>query len=231
MGNKVVYFKGVRLWENLKHWKPTPVRSGSTRKGGTSRRLGVLNARSPNFFYEISVHTDVKPVALMGGGIDLGYQEIFNLQMLQVEKDLIQVSQSLGDLSWCQDDAEVVTLTGVTTTPGSYPGAGIWTYTGSGFTPAAGQYVLLRDPTSGEGFVTLLTSGGGGNAGGTLQQAIASGWEMIHVRFYFPDTAFVTMGGWETATQAEDRHSFDVSYAFESEAHAVSRATYLQDLT
>lgn len=229
MANKVVYFKGVRLWENLKHWKPTPVRSGSTRKGGTSRRLGKLNARSPNYFYEIAVHTDVKPISTPITG--LGYQETFNLAMLQVQKDLIEVSTSLGDLSWCQDDTEYVTLTGVTGVPGGYPGAGTWTYAGAGFVPAAGQYVLLRDPTSGEGFVTLLTSGGAGSAGGTLNEAVASGWEMILIRFFFPSTAYVTMGGWDTANQAEDRHAFDVSYAFESEAHAVYPAAYLLDLT
>lgn len=227
MANKVVYFKGVRLWENLKHWKPTPVRTGNTRKGGTSRRLGVLNPRSPNFFYEIMVHTDVKPVTVVS---DLGYQETFNLQMLQEQAALIAVSQSLGDLSWCQDDTEYVTVSAVTM-PGSYPGAGVWSYTGSGFTPAAGQYVLMRNPTTGAGFVTLLTSGGAGSAGGSVSEAVAVGWEMVKIRFYFPNTAFVTMGGWETALQAEDRHAFDVVYSFESTSHAVYASGYAMDLT
>jgi hypothetical protein len=228
MGNKVVYFNGVRLWENLKHWKPTLVRTGNARKGGVSRRLGKLNPRSPNFFYEVMVHTDVKPVAAYS---DLGRQETFNLQMLQVQKDLVEQSNALGDLAWCQDDAEYVTVAAPIGMPGTFPGAGSWGYTGAGYVPAAGQYALLRDPASGEGFVTLLTAAGAGVAAGTVKQTVTAGWEMVRIRFYFPDTAFVGMGGWETAVQAEDRHAFDVTYAFEASAHPVYPAGYTMDLS
>jgi len=228
MGNKVVYFNGVRLWENLKHWKPTLVRTGSSRKGGASRRLGKLNPRSPNFFYEVMVHTDVKPVLAYS---DLGRQETFNLQMLQVQQDLVEQSNALGYLAWCQDDAEVLTIGAPITMPGSFPGAGAWGYSGGGYTPAAGQYALLRDPTSGDGFVTLLTGAGAGTATGSVQQTVSAGWEMIRVRFFFPNAVFVGMGGWETVTQAEDRHAFDVTYAFESDSHPVYPAGYVMDLS
>lgn len=228
MGNKVVYFKGVRLWENLKHWKPRPVRSGNSRKMGTSRRLGKLNSRSPNFFYEIDVHTDVKPVTALTG---LGYQETFNLQMIQVQKDLIENGNSLGDLCWCQDDSEFVSVSGPPANPGSFPGAGVLPYTGSGYVPAAGDYVLLRDPASGAGFAMLLTAGGGGTLAGTFKEEVSVGWEVVLIRFFFPDCAFVTSGGWDTAQQAEDRHAFDVTYAFETADHAICKAAYVQDLT
>ena len=232
MANKVVYFKGIRLWENLKHWKPTLVRTGASRKGGVSRRLGVLNSRSPNFFYEIAVHTDVKPAVIGGGALaDLGFQETFNLAMLQVQRDLVEQGNSLGDLAWCQDDTEVVTIDSAVSNPGSYPGAGTAHYTGSGWTLAVGEYALFRDPASGEGFVALLTAVGGGVVGAAFQQEVAVGWEIIRIRFYFPTTAFVTMGGWETAVQAEDRHAFDVTYAFESASHAVAKAGYVLDLS
>ena len=227
MGNKVAYFNGIRLWENLKHWKPVPVKAGQARKTGVARRLGALNPKSPNFFYEIQVHTSVTPVDAVS---DLGRQETFNLQLLQVMAGLIEASTALGYLSWCQDDTEVVTVSGAAN-PGSYPGAGTLSYTGAGFTPAAGQDVLLRDPDSGAGFVTRLTSGGGGNAAAIFQEEVSAGWEMILVRYYFPGVEFVTLGGWETATQAEDRHAFDVAYTFTAAAHAIYKTGYILGIT
>lgn len=232
MGKRVVYFHGVRLWETLKHWKPTLTRAGNSRKIGVSRRLGKLNARSPNFFYEIAVHTAVSPAVIGAGALaDLGYQETFNLQMLQVQKDLVEQGNALGDLSWCQDDTEVLVVGTVGAMPGSYPGSASWTYTGAGWTPAVGDYALIRDPSSGEGFVTRLDVVGGGSITAIVKQEILSGWEIIRVRFFFPDTAFVAMAGWETAVQAEDRHAFDVTYAFESGAHPVYPAGYIQDIS
>jgi hypothetical protein len=191
MGNKVAYFNGIRLWENLKHWKPTPSRSGQTRKIGTSRRRGRLNPASPNYFYDIAVHTDVKPVTAVS---DLGRQESFNLQMLHVQKSLIEASRSLGYLSWCQDSDEYVTIDAITN-PGSFPGAGTGTFTGAGFTPAVGQHVLFRNASTGEGFCAELTAAGAGTFGAVFEQTVSIGWEIRLVRYYFPDVAFVTVGG------------------------------------
>lgn len=227
MGSKVAFFNGHRLWQDLKHWKPTPVRAGPARKMGLARRLGTLNAKSPNYFYEVSVHTSVHPVTAVS---DLGRQETFNLQLLQVMENLIEASTEPGYLSWCQDNTEYVTVSGVTP-PGSYPGAGAFTYTGAGFVPAAGQDVLFRDPTSGAGFCARLTAGGAGSGAAPFAEAVAIGWQVVLVRYYFPTACFVTLGGWDTATQAEDRHAFDVTYQFEAAAHSVYRPSYLMDLS
>lgn len=227
MGNKVAYFNGIRLWENLKHWKPTPARSGSTRKTGTSRKRGRLMPHSPNFFYDIVVNTDVKPVTAVS---DLGRQESFNLQMLQVQKTLIDASAEVGYLSWCQDSDEYVTVA-TATNPGSFPGAGTGTFTGAGFVPAVGQHVLLRNASTGVGFCTELTAAGAGTFGASFVSAVSAAWEMRLVRYYFPDTAFVTVGGWDTASQAEDRHAFNVAYYFESESHPIYKAGYVPTIS
>ena len=212
-GVKTSYFNGIRLWEVLKHWKPGSVRTGQARKQGTGKKRGKLMPHSPNHFYEILVHTAVNPVTALSG---IGRQETFNLQMLQVQASLLNASGELGYLSWCQDNSEVLDVTGVTP-PMAYPGSGTVTYSGSGFVAAAGQDVLFRNPTTGAGFCARLTSGGGGTLQAVLQEAITSDWEVIRVIFYFPGVNYLTMGGWETATQAEDRHTFDAMYSFEAD--------------
>jgi len=227
MGNKVCYFRGVRLWENLKHWKPSSVRAAPTRKTGLSRKLARSNPRSGNFAYDVAVHTDVKPVTAISG---LGRQETFNLAMLQVQAALIGLSDEAGPLSWCQDDAEYLTVSGVTP-PGAYPGSGVVSYTGSGFTPAIGDYCLFRNPTTGDGFVAAITAIGTGTVTAILPEAVAAAWEIVLVRFYLPTATYLGISGWDTATQAEDNHAFDVTYTFEVTSHAVYKAAYAIDLT
>ena len=63
-----------------------------------SRKLAKQSPYSPNFIYEIAVHTKVDPVTALVS-THLGRQETFNLQMLQVEKNLIEQSDGLVDES------------------------------------------------------------------------------------------------------------------------------------
>jgi hypothetical protein len=231
MAVKVAYFNGVRLWQVFKHWKPSIARGAQTRKMGVSRVLGKQNPHSPNFIYEIEVHTTVEPVTAISG---LGRQETFNLQMLKVEKTLIDASANLGYLAWVPDSEATITPTSVSN-PGAYPGTATVNYGGSpAFTPAVGQYVLLRNPSTGAGFVTLIASGGGAGPGAftcVIPEAISTSWRVLLTAAHFTDVVFDALQGWESVTQAEDRHAFDVAYIFSSAAHPLWASAYDPDLT
>lgn len=229
-GDKVVYFNGVRLWEWLKHWKPTPTRGAPIRKTGVARKLSKQNPHSPNFTYEIAVHTSVRPVTALAG-THLGRQETFNLQMLQTEQKLIEQSDGHGYLAWVQDNSWSITPTAVIN-PGSFPGTGTIQHGVSPpYTPAVGNLILLRNPTTGDGFVSPILSLGTNEFQLSFAQSVSTSWRAMLVEFYFPEAVFENLQGWESASQAEDRHTFNATYLFTATAHLVYPSGYTVDLT
>lgn len=222
--NKAVFFKGIRLWKGLKYWRPVPASQAQGDKAGISRKLGRLSHRSPNFLYDIIVHTSVPPVTAIG---DLGRQESLNVTMLQVLKALVEASTPPGDLAWVQDITEKLDITGVTP-PGSYPDSGTIAYTDGtkGFTPAVGDLVLIRQAGGPNGFVTTLTAASPGSISCVLDEAIDASWEVLLVRYYFPECKFSQFTPWEATTQAEDSVAFDMGYLFRSQAHPVWPSEY-----
>lgn len=224
--NKRVFYKGIPLWKGPKYWRPTPNAQGQGGKMGLSRKKGRMAHRSPNFLWDITVHTSIPPIEA-NVIEDLGRQETLTNIMGQLQAILVEASTPLGDLSWVQDKSEVLDVTSFVA-PGSYPGASIVSYNDGtkGFTPGEGDYVLFREPVGMAGFVTQVTSAGVGTIGAVLQEAIDATWEVYLVRFFYPQTAFVNVGAWEAASQIEDAFAMDIPYLFRSESEQVQAAKY-----
>lgn len=233
MGKKCFFWKGVRVLGSLKSWKPYAIPQNAIERSGTSRVMGTMGVRSRNYLYDIRVKTAVNPKETMtvGGNsdLDIGPQGVLNLTFLQWQALIVGLAggpDALGDLSWCEDDAQKLTVSSVAP-PGGYPGSGVVTYTGSGFTPTVGEKVLLRKKTNGHGFVTEITAVGGSTFTAILNEAVDSTWEVYLIRFYYPDTAFVQVDGYETETQVDDKWIPDLTTAFRSKSHPAYPASYL----
>lgn len=234
MGAKCFFWHGIRLLGTLMSWKPIPTPGSPTDKQGTSRLMGRLHHRSRNYLWTIQTKTHIDPQTAIEREdcLDAGRQLRFNLKILQFFATMLQHAKELGDLAWCEDDAEVITPSAVTN-PGAYPGALVVTYTGTpAFEPIVGCYILARDPASGDGWVRRVTAVGTGTF--TLESApseVDTDWRFVLVRFHFPDTMFMQPDGWETMTQADDCASLDFGLTFKSQASAAVTATeYIQDL-
>lgn len=231
MGAKAFFWKGLKVLGTLMSWKPYGIPLSPAEKQGTSREMGELSVRSRNYLYDIKVKTNLSPRTTLDLGNDLtiGPQGVMNLTFLQWQATAIGLSSTLGPLSWCEDVDEKLDVSGVVA-PGAYPGVGTVSYAGAGFTPLAGMYVLLRDPESGEGFVTFVTGVGGGAITCVLDNAIDTDWDIVLIRFYYPNTAFRQVDGYETATQVDDKWIPDLTTSFKSKSHPVYPTDYLIDL-
>lgn len=233
MGKKCFFWKGVRVLGSLKSWKPIAIPQSPIERTGTSREMGKLAVRSRNYLYDIKVRTSVSPRSTLtvGGNsdLDIGPQGVLNLTVLQWQAQMVGLAygaDGLGDLSWCEDDAQKLTVTGKTN-PGTYPGTGTVQYTGAGFTPTAGEKVLLRNKTTGHGFVTQVIGTGAGSFTASFSEALAdTGWEVYLIRFYYPSTAYLQMEGYENETQSEDKWIPDLTISFKSQSHPAYPSAY-----
>lgn len=240
MGKKCFFWRGVRIFGTLIRWKPFAIPLSSIEKQGTSRLLGELSVQSRNYLYDIKVTTQVEPQETYTApdtALTIGRQGVFNLKFGQYQKQIVGLARgkravALGDLSWCEDDAETLGISGVTPPGGpTYPGAGVIAFTGLGFVPAEGQYVLLRERTSGEGFVTQITGiPGAGFFACVLNQEVTTDWEVFLVRFFYPNTAYVQIEGYDNPTQVDDCWTPELVTAFKSKSHMVYPSTYAFDL-
>jgi hypothetical protein len=233
MGKKCFFWKGVRVLGALKSWKPYAIPQSQIERQGTSRVMGAMGGRSRNYLYDIQVRTSVSPrVTLTVGGnsdLDIGPQGVLNLTFLQWQAQIVGLAAGtdfLGDLAWCEDDEQMLTVTG-RTNPGSYPGVGTIVYTGSGFTPTVGEKVLIRNKTTGHGFVTEVISAPGGSFTASFREAVdASGWTVYLIRFYYPDTAYNRVEGYENETQSDDKWIPDLTVSFKSQSHPAYPTSY-----
>ena len=234
-GSTVCFYNGVRLWKNAMTLRANPRSGAPSTKIGLGKKKGRVYPRSPNNFYEIMVSTSVPPVTAISTAV--GRQATHHLYMLQTQKRLVDQSRSYGYLSWVVDEEYVLTVSG-----GPYAGANqVVSYTGSGFVPASGQYVLVRNASTGDGFVTQV-EGTGVNTltidcqNRNLDRALASvsvtaGWKIYLVAYHYPYTMFLNMAWGEAESQGEDKHSMNVQYVFESESDVVNASAYDLDLT
>jgi hypothetical protein len=204
--------------------------------GGLSRKRGRIKPRSPSGLWDVFVFTSIPPVTEIDTTV--GRQATHHLEVLQTQERLNNEAQAYGYVSWVVDEAHKLDVVN-NETGGA---AVVVEYSGSGFTPAVGQDVLLRNPSTGEGFVTrILALPGAGQMTLNLQKYdldrelvavdITSGWDILLVAYYFPFTGFERMTWREVPSQGEDKHSLDVQYAFVSESPAVYRTAYARDLT
>jgi hypothetical protein len=231
MGAKCFYWHGIKILGSLQAWKPFAIPQSAVERAGTDRTLGAINPRSRNFLYEITTRTSLAPQSslVLGTSLDIGPQGVMNLTFLQWQALMVSLGKTLGPLSWCEDVTEVITPTSVGA-PGAYPGTVTINYAVSGFTPAAGMDVLLRNPTSGAGWVGRIGAVGAGtftvlNCPSAAYLPTTS-WRAVLIRFYFPDTLF--MGGveYENETQVDDKWIPQLTTRFKSQAHPVYPAAY-----
>jgi hypothetical protein len=161
--------------------------------------------------------------------------------MLETQKRLVEQSISYGDISWVVDEDQVLDVSGAET-GGANVVVEVDDY--SGFTPVVGQYVLLRNPVTGDGFVAEVEAVGAGapyNITVDLQQTdvnrntedvnITSAWKVYLTAYHFPMAVFMRSQWTEVPSQAEDKYAFHVSYQFQAESDVVYKASYLPDLT
>lgn len=234
MGAKAFFWHGIRILGTLMSAKALPIPQSPIEKQGTARLMGKLSTRSRNYLWDIRTKTHVEPQAAIEREdcLAAGRQLRFNLKVTQFYGLMLAHAQELGDLSWCEDDTEVIEPDTVTN-PGAYPGALAVTYTGTpAFEPIVGCYILARNPETGDGWVRRVTAIGTGTF--TLEaapEAVDDTWEFVLIRFHFPDTAFIQPDGYETVTQADDCASQDFNLTFKSQATSAVYATaYIQDL-
>lgn len=229
---KCFFWHGVRILGMNIGWIPTPIPGSPVERQGTSRRMAKLSGRSRNYLWDVTTLTQVGPETAMEGlsdpALDAGRQLAFNLDVVQFFELMLQHSFDLGDLSWVEDDTNVVVATGA---GGTYPGTLTVTYASAPWTIAVGQWVLARNPVTGSGFVREVTMA----AAGTFaldsaplladSEEPAAGWEFYLVAMAFPDTIWMQPSAWEISSQADNCWADKFELLFKSQAERTVRST------
>lgn len=232
------YYNGVRLWQNGMTLRANPRTMVQNTKAGLARKKGRLYPRSPNSMYEIQVMTSIPPVTEIDTTV--GRQATHHLYMLQTQKALVDQARAFGYVSWVVDDAFKNDVSSVAGTGAS---AVITLSSFAGFTPTVGCYVLVRNPTTGAGFVSPVTVVGSGppytiavacqapDLDRTLQDVtVTSAWDVLLTAYHFPYSQYMQVGWTETPSQGEDKHG-TAQWRFISESDVVYDTSYALDLT
>lgn len=238
MGSTICCHNGVRLWKNAKTLRAMPAAQGATVKGGMSKKRGRVSNRSPNHLYEITVFTSIPPVTQISAAY--GRQATHHLYNLQTQAALVGQSRTYGHLAWVVDD-DVKQDVASPATGGAAVTVTLDSF--SNWTPIAGELVLLRNPVTGDGFVSTITFVGSGPPytircdlqrtdinRATEDVDITTAWKVYRCAYYFPMTQFLRPVWREVPSQGEDKHSFDVQWQFRSEEHAVYATAAALDL-
>jgi len=209
---KAVYFKGVRLWENLRWWHEAAPRQGESVALGVEQQNALLVPDSPNFLRSIEVTTEVAPVSATD---DLSLQATIHAALMQERIRLHAVADSLGDLAWVEDDSQYATVTNSETA-----GSGVVVEHGApqgSWTTEAGHYVLVCKKSSGLGFVSQITARNGGTPSVTidLEVNIDNTWVLIPIAFHFPDVKYEDMDAGEPESAGSDKYRALVLYTFQ----------------
>ena len=188
---KAAYFKGERLHENLQTWKAAPT-SMLGRLQGAYRLMGKLNPRSRNRFTELTVLTAVRPKS------DTTYmdrQTRLNAALHQKHDSLLASSETLGPVSWTDDDTQAADISSSYSANAS-PQIVSHGSLGGSWTPVVGHYLLCRRPQTDQtpcaGFVAAITAVGSGTVSFIVTEAIDSNWEIRAVAQHYPEMAYDT---------------------------------------
>lgn len=222
---KAVYFHGVRLWENLRYWTVSASRQGEMAFLGVKQSLSSLNPESPNFIRDINVFCEVAPVSATD---DLSVQATIHAALMQKETQLIGVADELGDLSWVEDITQKGNVSGSETAGSAVVvehGA-----LGGSWTSEAGHYVLVRNPSTGAGFVSVIQARAAGSVTIDLDVDITSAWDLVNVAFHLPSVAYLRMDPGAPNQAADDKWRSSVGYVFQGAADPVFATDYNIDL-
>lgn len=237
------FYKGTMLWQYAKALRAAPIAGAANVKMGLSRRRARIASRSPNFSYALSVSTfqavvgDTTnpyfpgPATLTGVGRQVTKQ-IYVAKTHEFLIDNTGGDKGLGYLAWVEDDSEVLAV--AAPTPGG--AAATVTHSGAGFAPAVGDLVLLRNATTGAGFVTtVLSTPTSSTFTCNLQRHsatrplgsetptpenvdITTAWTILKVAYYYDRVMFMGMNPEEITSMGEDKVAMDLSYTFQSES-------------
>jgi hypothetical protein len=190
-GHVACFYGGIRLRDNVVGFWPTEQTTTEGFGSGLLRAYGSLNPDSPNVRIDVEVACELAPVAARS---DLSRIAATEIDLAYLGRNLHRLAaDGLQFLSYCPDDAKVGAVTG-----GSYA-AGVRTIThgalGGSWTTAAGRYVLLRNPTTGEGFVSAISARTAGDVTVTVPTgySVTSSWYLVDVCLAYPSTQFLRM--------------------------------------
>ena len=188
---KAAFYKGQRLHEDLQTWRMSST-ADLGRLAGAYRLFGYVNPRSRNRYNELTVATAIRPAVATS---TLDRQTAMLLQIAQEHEALVTLSETLGPVSWTQDDTQVAAVTSshsadpVAQTVSIGAAGGAWV-------PTAGAYLLCRAPSgtaaASPGFVAVITGTGVGTVDFVVDEDIDSSWEVRAVQMHYPEMAYDT---------------------------------------
>ena len=215
------FYHGIRLPECALGWRPVPSLSDEGKAQGVTRLYGSLNADSPSWFHDVEITTDIGVVSAASG---LDKRTTLAIQQASMEADLMAAGQVLGALAWCMDASRKGSVSG------TYAGVTDVSHgtLGGGWVTAAGDYVLIRNKTTGEGFVTVILSRTSGTINVSLAQSITTDWEIVDVQLHFPSARFSRMdpGTYPAGDPAADTFRPEVHYYFTSNTRPIQATRY-----
>lgn len=190
-GFVAAFYGGIRLRDNVVGFWPSEQVTTEGFSSGMLRAYGANNPDSPNVRIDVEVACEFGPVASRAGLSRIAATEI---DLAYMGRNLHRLSATgLQFLSYAPDDTKVGAVTG-----GPYA-AGVRTIThgalGGGWTTAAGAYVLLRNPTTGEGFVAAISARTGSDVTLTVPTgySVTSSWYLVDVSLVYPSVQFLRM--------------------------------------
>ena len=209
--SKVVLWNGVLLWQSLRWWDPQDNRTGAMARQGVFQTRVKNVPDSPNFDGVITVRTCIDKVTPLPG---ISAQGTFRIGMDQVAARLRGGGSSLGDLAWVDDVSRLASVVG-----GPYPSPGPSVVTvsppGGGWSPTAGHYVVLRNPTTQEGLVAVIEAVGASTITVTHDgHTITSDWEVSDVLMHWPDAGYLRHIAGEPQNSGADTFRSNVSWVF-----------------
>lgn len=226
MSFKAVFFKGLRLHHSFRQWNPS-TGGEAARVPGVLRKNAVLFPYSPSYTWSVDVDCWVDPI-YSAVDADVDVFDTVQLALLQMHKDLIDHSAAgFGSLAYVQDTDRVSSVNGVVSV-----GLAVIPLTSEGFTPVAGRYVLLVDPTSGEGGVVQVVSYSSPNLTVNLPASIGAldtDWKVYDIAVHWPNARFLNMT--HGAPIGVGRHRESVIYSFECQEQPIIASDYQQDLS
>lgn len=244
------FWKGVRCWQFAKCLRVQPQPGALQPKVGLDKVRARIDARSPNFVYQILVPCWMRAVDGDNGVASLsgqGRQVTRQIYMGKTLEFFVDNAQALGQLAWVEDTSDVLAVAA-----GASGGTDVdVTYTAATYDPSAGDLVLFRNPNTGEGFVTTITLVGAKppytmrvnlqrptvarntSTGEPVMEDvdITTDWEILKVSYYYDKVAFSSMSDPEVPTMVEDKTVLNCAYTFMAEAGIVYPASLSPDFT
>lgn len=223
MSAPAFFYGGIRLADNAKGWRPSPSRGDQGQQQGVTRRYAYLLPDSPNWTHDLDVETDVAPVSARSG---LDKRTTLAIDQSTIQADLMALSQSgLWDVSWCADDTRKGNVTGAFA-------AGVRDVShdalGGSWVTTAGDYLLLRNPTTGAGYCLQIQSRTAGTVRLSLPVAITTDWDIVDIQAFYPFMMFVRMdpGTYPSGDPVADTFRPEAHYLFVGNARPVNATRF-----